>query len=94
MRQRDVLSSINGVLGENAEFGKAIAVSQAVIDTYAGATKALAQGGTLGLLELLPLLLLVWQTFKRYFQLMYQEQKGNPVVQVMECHLLAWCSSI
>jgi hypothetical protein len=44
----NVLSSINGVLGENAEFGKAIAVSQAVIDTYAGATKALAQGGTLG----------------------------------------------
>jgi hypothetical protein len=44
----NVLSSINGVLGENAEFGKAIAVSQAVIDTYAGATKALAQGGPLG----------------------------------------------
>lgn len=44
----NVLSSINGVLGENAEFGKAIAVSQAVIDTYAGATKALAQGGVLG----------------------------------------------
>jgi hypothetical protein len=43
-----VLGALNGLLGENAEFGKAIAVSQAVIDTYAGATKALAQGGALG----------------------------------------------
>lgn len=43
-----VLTSLNSVIGENAEFGKAIAVSQAVIDTYAGATKALAQGGPLG----------------------------------------------
>jgi hypothetical protein len=43
-----ILTSLNSVIGENAEFGKAIAVSQAVIDTYAGATKAFAQGGTLG----------------------------------------------
>jgi hypothetical protein len=43
-----VLGALNGLLGENAEFGKAIAVSQAVIDTYAGATKAFAQGGTFG----------------------------------------------
>lgn len=42
------LSALSGLVGENAEFGKAIAVSQAIIDTYAGATKALAQGGTLG----------------------------------------------
>jgi hypothetical protein len=42
------LSALNSLVGENAEMGKAIAVAQAVIDTYAGATKALAQGGTLG----------------------------------------------
>lgn len=43
-----ILTSLNSVIGDNAAFGKAIAVSQAVIDTYAGATKAFAQGGTLG----------------------------------------------
>jgi hypothetical protein len=43
-----ILTSLNSVIGDNAEFGKAIAVSQAVIDTYAGATKAFAQGGVLG----------------------------------------------
>ena len=44
----NILGSLNSLAGENAEMGKAIAVAQAVIDTYAGATKALAQGGTLG----------------------------------------------
>lgn len=44
----NALNSVNALLGDNAEFGKAIAVSQAVIDTYSGATKALAQGGILG----------------------------------------------
>ena len=43
-----ILTSLNSLAGENAEMGKAIAVAQAIIDTYAGATKALAQGGTLG----------------------------------------------
>ena len=43
-----ILTSLNSIIGDNAEFGKAIAVSQAVIDTYAGATKAFAQGGPLG----------------------------------------------
>lgn len=44
----NALNSLNSIIGENAEFGKAVAVAQAVIDTYSGATKALAQGGTLG----------------------------------------------
>jgi len=49
------LSTISGALGgiaqlvgENSKFGKGIAISQAIIDTYAGANKALAQGGIFG----------------------------------------------
>lgn len=42
------LGQIANLLGENSKFGKALAVTQAVIDTYAGANKALAQGGIFG----------------------------------------------
>ena len=42
------LGSIATLVGENSKFGKAVAASQAIIDTYAGASKALAQGGALG----------------------------------------------
>lgn len=48
-----VASSIAGALlslaSENTAVGKALAVAQATIDTYAGASKALAQGGFLGI---------------------------------------------
>lgn len=39
---------IANLLGENSKFGKALAVSQAIIDTYVGANKAIAQGGIFG----------------------------------------------
>ena len=42
------LSGIQSLVGENSRFGKALAVAQAVIDTYSGATKAFAQGGMFG----------------------------------------------
>lgn len=42
------LGGIAQLVGESSGFGKAIAVTQAIIDTYAGATKALAQGGIFG----------------------------------------------
>ncbi|BAQ92865.1 hypothetical protein [uncultured Mediterranean phage uvMED] len=42
------LSGIASLVGENSKFGKAVAITQAVIDTYAGANKALAQGGIFG----------------------------------------------
>lgn len=42
------LSGVQALVGENSRFGKALAVAQAIIDTYSGATKALAQGGTFG----------------------------------------------
>jgi hypothetical protein len=42
------MSSIATLVGESTAFGKAIAITQAVIDTYAGANKALAQGGIFG----------------------------------------------
>ena len=42
------LGQIANLLGENSKFGKALAVSQAIIDTYVGANKALAQGGIFG----------------------------------------------
>lgn len=42
------LGAIAGLLGENSKFGKALAVTQAIRDTYAGANKALSQGGLFG----------------------------------------------
>jgi len=42
------LGTLSSLLGENSKAGKALAIGQAVIDTYAGATKALAQGGIFG----------------------------------------------
>ena len=36
------------LLGENSKFAKGIAIASAIRDTYAGATKALAQGGIFG----------------------------------------------
>lgn len=42
------LGGVARLVGEGSGFGKAIAVTQAIIDTYAGATKALAQGGIFG----------------------------------------------
>ena len=42
------LGNIASIVGENSKFGKAIAVTQAIIDTYVGANKALAQGGLFG----------------------------------------------
>lgn len=42
------LGTIASIVGENSKFGKGIAVVQAIQDTYAGATKAFAQGGIFG----------------------------------------------
>ena len=42
------LGAIASLAGENSKFGKAVAITQAVMDTYAGANKALAQGGLFG----------------------------------------------
>tara|TARA_R100000655_G_scaffold34536_2_gene67194 strand:- start:1067 stop:2605 length:1539 start_codon:yes stop_codon:yes gene_type:complete len=42
------LGQISGALGENSKAGKAMAIAQALMDTYAGANKALAQGGIFG----------------------------------------------
>jgi len=42
------LTNIAGIVGANSKFGKAIAIVQAIRDTYAGANKALAQGGLFG----------------------------------------------
>ena len=44
----NALGNIAGIVGQNSKFGKAIAVVQAIQDTYAGANKALAQGGIFG----------------------------------------------
>jgi hypothetical protein len=40
--------TLAGLIGENSKAGKALSIGQAIIDTYAGATKALAQGGIFG----------------------------------------------
>ena len=46
--QLDAYSSLAGALSTLAGDNKALAVASAVIDTYVGANKAFAQGGTLG----------------------------------------------
>jgi hypothetical protein len=42
------LGQIANLLGENSKFGKGLAVTQAIIDTYVGANKAISQGGIFG----------------------------------------------
>lgn len=42
------LTGITALVGAETKTGKALAVAQATMDTYAGATKALAQGGLFG----------------------------------------------
>jgi len=42
------LNGLSALAGENAEAQKGIGIAQAVIDTYTGANKALAQGGMFG----------------------------------------------
>lgn len=44
----DSLGAIAGVLGQNSKFGKALAITSAIRDTYTGANKAIAQGGIWG----------------------------------------------
>jgi len=44
----DALGGLSQLLGENTAAGKAVSIAQAIINTYEGATKALAQGGLFG----------------------------------------------
>ena len=45
---QDTLAIIGGFIDQNSAAGKAIAIAQAIINTYQGASKALAQGGIFG----------------------------------------------
>ena len=45
---KETLGNLATIVGQNSKFGKAIAVVQAIQDTFAGANKALAQGGIFG----------------------------------------------
>ena len=42
------MGAIAGAIGKETKAGKTLAIGQAIIDTYVGANKALAQGGILG----------------------------------------------
>ena len=44
----DSLGAIAGLLGQNSKFGKALAITSAIRDTYTGVNKAIAQGGIWG----------------------------------------------
>ena len=44
----DALAGLSSILGEESAAGKAVAVATSIINTYQGATKALAQGGIFG----------------------------------------------
>jgi peptidoglycan hydrolase-like protein with peptidoglycan-binding domain len=45
---QQTLSIVGGLVDQNSVAGKAIAVTQAIINTYQGASKAIAQGGIFG----------------------------------------------
>lgn len=45
---QQTLSIIGGLVDQNSVAGKAIAITQAIINTYQGASKAIAQGGIFG----------------------------------------------
>lgn len=45
---KGALGNIASIVGTSSKFGKAVAIAQAIQDTYAGADKALAQGGIYG----------------------------------------------
>ena len=50
-KQKVTLESLSGIaqlLGESSAFGKGLSIAMAIRDTYAGASKALAQGGIFG----------------------------------------------
>jgi hypothetical protein len=47
----NALGNIASIVGQNSKFGKGIAVVSAIRDTYAGASKALAQGGIFGAVQ-------------------------------------------
>jgi len=47
----NALGNIANIVGQNSKFGKGIAVVSAIRDTYAGASKALAQGGIFGAIQ-------------------------------------------
>jgi hypothetical protein len=47
----NALSGLGQLVGEQTAAGKSLAVAQATIDTYVGATKAYAQGGVLGFIS-------------------------------------------
>jgi hypothetical protein len=42
------LAGVQALLGQDSKYGKALAVAQAIISTYQGASKALGQGGVFG----------------------------------------------
>ena len=45
---KGALGNIASIVGTGSKFGKAVAIAQAIQDTYAGANKAFAQGGVFG----------------------------------------------
>jgi len=47
----NALSQVASIVGANSKFGKGIAIASAIRDTYAGANKALAQGGIFGIIQ-------------------------------------------
>jgi len=48
---KKTLGDLATIVGQNSKFGKAVAIAQAIQDTYAGADKALAQGGAFGFIS-------------------------------------------
>ena len=45
---KQTLGDIANIVGQSSKFGKAVAIVQAIQDTFAGANKALSQGGIFG----------------------------------------------
>jgi hypothetical protein len=70
------LNSISNLLGENAAANKSLGVASATIDTYVGATKAYAQGGTLGFVSAAAIVLAGLANVKRILSVKIPKSGG------------------
>jgi len=73
----NALNQISNVLGQQSAVGKAVAVASAVINTYQGATKALAQGGIFGFVGAASVIASGFQSIRKILATKIPNSKGG-----------------
>jgi hypothetical protein len=72
------LNAVGQLVGEQTAAGKALGVATATIDTYVGATKAYAQGGTLGFISAAAVIVAGLANVKRILSVQVPFNSGTP----------------